>query len=110
MAQWTRDDLKTALTSKGWLVHSRAIQHAVQFELREGVKVNLYDTGRPSFGGPQTDFRSTVEAFVLAGPDATEANEPDPSVGNGRAQGSGDAEPGCSSCTGMTLTLEKTSS
>ncbi len=92
MTQWSKDGLETALNRKNWLVDSREIEHAVQFELKEGVKVNLYNTGSHTFGGPNSDFKSTVEAFVRAGPDAAEAEEQEPGVGSGNAQTPKEAE------------------
>ena len=61
MTAWSRELSQTALHSNGWLVSSRDIDYAVQFELTNGVKVNLYDTGRLSFGGPKGAFKSEVE-------------------------------------------------
>ena len=88
MTKWTTDDLETALSREGWLVDSREIQHGVQFELTEGVKVNLYHTGKFTFGGPKSDLRSTVEEFVNEGPSATEAEADKPSAGNGKTNDS----------------------
>lgn len=65
---WDRTSLKDALDSAGWLVGAREIQDALQFELREGVKVNLYDSGRFTFGGPYSDLKAEVEEFVNSGP------------------------------------------
>ena len=67
MAQWSNEGLETALADKGWLVSSRQIDYGVQFDLREGVKVNLYRTGRFSLGGPSGSLKSEVEEFVKAG-------------------------------------------
>ena len=90
--QWTKDDLETALSSEGWLLDSREIEHAVQFELKGNVKINLYDTGTLTFGGPKSDFKSTVETFVKAGPNSMEAEEQEPSVGNGKTQAHSEPE------------------
>ena len=92
MVQWSKEGLKTALIRKGWLIDSREIEHAVQFELKESVKINLYNTGKLVPGGPESDFKSTVEAFVNAGPDSAEAEELEHSVGNGKAQAPSEAE------------------
>ena len=67
MTPWDRTSLEYALDSAGWLVGTREIQHALQFELIEGVKVNLYDSGRFTFGGPKSDFKAEVEEFVTVG-------------------------------------------
>ncbi len=75
MKEWKRESLEAALDDKGWLVNSRDIEHAIQFGLNEGVKVNLYHSGKVVFGGPKSDFKSTVEAFVEAGPDAAESKK-----------------------------------
>lgn len=69
MTSWDRTSLENALDAAGWLVSAREIQHALQFELHEDVKVNLYDSGRFTFGGPQSDFKTEVEEFVRGGPD-----------------------------------------
>ena len=50
------------------MIGSREIEHGNQFELREGVKVNLYTTGKLAFGGPKSTFRAEVEAYVRSGP------------------------------------------
>ena len=86
MTPWTKENLETALSSKGWLIDSREIEYGVQFELREGVKINLYDTGSRTFGGPQSQFKSTVEALVNAGSDGAEARQHPSTVGGGKAQ------------------------
>ena len=70
----------------------REIEYAVQFELKESVKINLYNTGALTFGGPNSDFKSTVEAFVRAGPDAAKAAEQEPGGGSGYAQTPSEAE------------------
>ena len=75
MAQWTRDDLEAALKTKGWLVGQREIEHAVQFELSESVKINLYNTGNITYSGPKSSFKTAVEEFVEAGPNVAEAEE-----------------------------------
>ncbi len=67
MAQWSNEGLETALKDKDWLVSARTIDYGVQFDLRNGVKVNLYRTGNVSFGGPNSQFKSEVEEFVRAG-------------------------------------------
>ena len=64
MVVWNRTSLQSALESAGWLVGAREIQYALQFELREGVKVNLYDSGKITFGGPKGKFRTEVEQFA----------------------------------------------
>ena len=86
MTQWSKDGLEAALSKKSWLIDSREIEHAVQFELKESVKVNLYNTGTFTFGGPKSDFKSTVEAFVNSGPDAAESHGQAPSARSGDAQ------------------------
>ena len=69
MAKWTKETLKTALEDKGWrIVCRRDIQGGVQFELEEGVKVDLYGSGKSPVRGPQSKFKSEVEDFVDAGP------------------------------------------
>ena len=64
MPEWNRENLEAALRDCGWLISTRPIDHAVQFELKDGIKVNLYNTGRITFGGPKVEFKSAVEAFV----------------------------------------------
>ena len=91
MKKWTRESLEAAIKDKGWLVNSRDIEHAIQFGLNESVKVNLYDTGKFTFGGPKSDFKSTVEAFVKAGPDIAET-EKQPSVSSREVQTPGEVE------------------
>ena len=69
MAKWTEETLKTALEDKGWrIVCRRDIQDGIQFELEEGVRVALYNTGTCTVRGHQSDFKSKVKAFVQAGP------------------------------------------
>ena len=80
MKQWTRQDLEAVLDDKGWLISSRDIEHAIQFELKEGVKVNLYHTGKVVFGGPKNDFRSKVEAIVRGDQGAGQTGEASRSV------------------------------
>ena len=92
MTQWSKDVLETALSGKGWLIDSREIEHAIQFELKESVKINLYNTGALTFGGLKSDFKSTVQAFVNAGPDSAGAEELEHSIGNGKAQAPSEAE------------------
>ena len=86
MTEWRRDGLETALSGQGWLVGSREIEHAVQLELREGVKVNLYNTGTLTVVGPKSDFKTTVEAFVKAAPAAAGAEKQEPSMGHENTQ------------------------
>ena len=64
MTVWDRTSLQSAFESAGWFVGTREIQYALQFELREGVKVNLYDSGKITFGGPKGNFRTEVEQFT----------------------------------------------
>ena len=68
MTAWSKDGLRIALDSKGWLIDSREIEHAIQFRLSNGISVNLYHTGSLSFGGRSGEFKSEVEEFVRAGP------------------------------------------
>ena len=69
MAKWTEETLKTALEDKGWrIVCRRDIQDGIQFELEEGVRVALYNTGTCTVRGHQSEFRSEVKDFVDAGP------------------------------------------
>ena len=75
MKEWSHESLESALDKKGWLVSSRQIEHAVQFELRGGVKINFYKTGKLTFGGPKSEFKTTVQSFVETGPDETATNE-----------------------------------
>ena len=86
MTRWSKDELEAALNSKGWILDSRDIEHAIQFELIEGVKVNLYNTGSFTFGGPKSDFKSAVEAFVKAGPDGAEAGRQEHGIDKGNPQ------------------------
>ena len=80
MAKWTRENLKAAFEGKGWrIVCIRDIQSGVQFELEEDVKVALYDSGKSPVRGPQSEFRSEVEAFVQAGPNDTASTSGKPS-------------------------------
>ncbi len=92
MTDWSRDGLETALSGQGWLVGSREIEHAVQFELTKGVKVNLYNTGTLTIVGRKGKFKSTVEAFVKGSPDAAGAEKHDPSNGQEKAQVLNEAE------------------
>ena len=64
MAPWNKDSLKVAFEEKDWLISCREIEYGTQFELKDGVKVNLYRTGKFSFGGSKSDFKAEVEAFV----------------------------------------------
>lgn len=64
MAQWTTEGMESAFADRGWLVRRREIQDGIQFDLKEGVKVNLYHTGKFWFGGPNNPFKTEVEAFV----------------------------------------------
>ncbi len=61
MQAWDRESLETALQSNNWGYRARDIDYGVQFELDQGVKVNLYQTGRITFGGPKSSFKSQVE-------------------------------------------------
>ena len=81
--------LRPFLRTKGWLVDSREIEHAVQFELKESVKINLYSTGSLTFGGPKSDFRATVEEFVNSGTDVVHLEAQEPSLSSANAQPSG---------------------
>ena len=92
MAQWTEDDLETTLKGKGWVVKSREIQHGIQLELAESVKIDLFHTGKFKFGGPKSKFKSEVEAFVSAGPDGTEAERQKASGSAGTVQAPDEAE------------------
>lgn len=64
MAESIEEAMRVAFTDNGWLLVSREIQHGIQFDLLHGVKVNLYRTGRFSFGGPSSGFKTEVENFV----------------------------------------------
>ena len=75
MPKWDRDSLAGAFAENGWLVRAREISYGLQFELDEGVKVSLFTSGNTTVQGPQSDFKSTVEVFVDAGPRATGATE-----------------------------------
>lgn len=69
MANWTKETLKAAFDGKGWrIVCIRDIQDGIQFELEEGVRVALYNTGKSPLRGPQSKFKSEVKDFVDAGP------------------------------------------
>ena len=67
MSEWTKESLETAFEDRGWLLGSRDIQHGLQFELREGVKVNFYSSGKTVPGGPRSEFRTQVEEFISGG-------------------------------------------
>ena len=69
MEEWNQQSLEAALVKEDWLIGSREIEYAIQFELREGVKVNLYKSGKVTFGGPKSAFKTEVEAYVGSGPD-----------------------------------------
>ena len=86
MEKWNKDSLEAAFANKEWLVGSREIEHATQFNLRESVKVNLYQTGTLTFGGPNSAFKSEVEAYVRAGPDKTNSTGDTPGASVGKAQ------------------------
>jgi len=66
MAPWNKDNLEAALRKNEWIIDTRSIDYGVQFELIEGVKVNLYDTGRLVVGGPKSDLKTKVEELVNA--------------------------------------------
>ena len=70
MANWTKETLEAALEDKGWPIVSTAnIQNAFRFTLKEGVNINLFNTGTCTVdGGSENDFKSKVKAFVQAGP------------------------------------------
>ena len=53
-----------ALNREGWLTASRDIEHGIQFELKENVKINFYNTGTITVGGPKNEFKSKIETFV----------------------------------------------
>ena len=67
MVLWNSGELEAAFNNKGWQFNSREIQNAIQYRLKENVTVNLFHTGRFSFGGPQSTFKSEVETFVRGG-------------------------------------------
>ena len=71
MADWSKEQLEIVLRDKGWFISSRDIEHAVQFELTNGVKINLYQTGTVRCVGRNSSFKSEVEAFVNAGTTGT---------------------------------------
>ena len=64
MAPWDEDSLESALRNEDWFVNKRSIQHATQFELIEGVKVNIYNTGRTTVGGPDSELKARVKDLV----------------------------------------------
>ena len=64
MPEPIEEAMRVAFADNGWLLGSREIQHGIQFDLQQGVKVNLYRTGRFSFGGPSSTFKTEVESFV----------------------------------------------
>ena len=66
MARLDKEALEAAFNSRGWQCGSRDIEYGIQFELQDGVKVNLYTTGKTTVGGPKGDFKSEVDAFVKA--------------------------------------------
>ena len=86
MEKWNKDSLEAALAGEDWLVDSREIEHAIQFELKAGVKINLYKTGKLTFGGPKSAFKSKVEAFVQSGTDKEVAASDALGAGVGNAQ------------------------
>lgn len=106
MTRWRKDELEAALNSKGWVLDSRDIEHAVEFELIKGVKVNLYNTGKFTFGGPKSDFKSAVEEFVKAGPDAADAGDKSMVLKREPPKLLVNLNVGCSSCTVTTRMLE----
>ena len=67
MSEWTRESLEAAFEDRGWLLSSRDIQHGIQFELREGVKVNFYNSSKLVPGGPRSEFKIEVEEFLSGG-------------------------------------------
>ena len=79
MAQWNSDQLESALQQRGWFINRRSINHAFQFELNDQVKINLYETGSITYGGPESDFKTKVRNFVEKGPADTQLNEDDTS-------------------------------
>ena len=93
MAKWNKENLKAALKNKGWLDESREIQSGVQFRLKDSVQVNLFHTGKTSFGGRQSDFKSEVESFVEMGPGETVAEEGKSSTGEKKTPPQPAAEP-----------------
>ena len=69
MANWDTDSVRQALKDKGWYDSEREIQHAIQFTLTDGTKVNSYNTGRISVQGRDTQIKA--EAAQLFTPSST---------------------------------------
>ncbi len=69
MASWTRDSTLQALSSIGIQpVQERDIDHALQFILSGGTKVNCFNSGKVQVQGPATDEKNRVEALFKTSP------------------------------------------
>ena len=69
MRQWSREKPRSCSRQQGmasWLARDRTMVSSSS--CKRGVKINLFDTGKFSFGGPKSDFKSEVEDFVQTGP------------------------------------------
>jgi len=78
MSAWDEESVEATLREKGWLVDSREIDYGKQFDLIEGVKVNVYHTGRVTFGGPRSEFKDELQQyFASKGPVTRSARTPD---------------------------------
>lgn len=78
MAHWSKEQVQQKLQEKGWPNEIREIQDAVQFVLADGVRVNLYNTGRVHVQGKDNEIRRMAdEIFSDQKPSITTGNVPD---------------------------------
>ena len=57
MAAWNRQSVKRIIEEKDWYASEREIQHAYQFTLTDGTKINCFHTGNVSVQGKNTDIK-----------------------------------------------------
>ena len=89
MANWSKEQVEQTLQEKGWPYEIREIQDAIQFVLADGVRVNLYNTGRIHIQGrihihgrDNELLRMAEDAFSEQQPSLAGRNEPGPSIQN----------------------------
>lgn len=83
MTNRSKDQVEQILKERGWPYEIRELQDAIQYVLADGVRVNLYATGKIYVQGRDNELlRMAQEAFSERPPSSAGRNEPGLSLKN----------------------------
>jgi len=69
MKNWDKDSVEQTLRERDWYESEREIQHATQFILVDGTRINCFQTGRVQIQGADSDIKSeATEVFSEPSP------------------------------------------